>query len=356
MAEQPSEERTEDASPKKLQDAREEGNVPKSTEINSVVVLLASIILIKVFGGYIMDESNRGIIKYFDRIAQPHTVGFNEVLAIVSDSFMMFTKLSMPVILGVLIAGVVANIAQVGFMFTLKPLEPKLEKINPISGFARLFSANSVMETVKNIFKLAVVGIVAYITIVGDFDLMLTLSQTDPAAMWVFLLQLSWKLFLRCALALLVIAVIDYAWQRYQWAKKLRMTHQELKEEYKQMEGDPMIKRRIRSIQREMARRRMMAEVPKATVVVTNPTHLAIAIRYEPDEMEAPLVLAKGKLVLAEKIKEIAISNDIPIVEDLPLARAMYDRVEPGESIPVEFFNAVAEILAYVYKLKNRAA
>ena len=157
-------------------------------------------------------------------------------------------------------------------------------------------------------------------------------------------------------MVLIIIAILDYAYQRYDHEKRLKMSHQELKEERKQMEGDPQVKARIRSLQREMARRRMMEQVPKATVVVTNPTYIAIAMRYEPAENDAPIVVAKGKRVIAERIKEIARENNVPIVEDKPLARAMYDKVDIGQPIPVEFFTAVAEILAYVYRLKNRTA
>jgi flagellar biosynthetic protein FlhB len=197
---------------------------------------------------------------------------------------------------------------------------------------------------------------VAFITIRGEFETMLTLCHTSVGAIWMFILFLSFKIVFRVALVLVLLAILDYAYQKYEHEKKLKMTRQEVKEERKQMEGDPLVKSRIRSLQREMARRRMMEEVPKATVVVTNPTHLAIAIRYEPEEMETPVVLAKGKQYVAERIKEIALKENIPVVEDKPLARAMYDMIEPGDEIPVQFFNAVAEILAYVYKLKNKVA
>jgi flagellar biosynthetic protein FlhB len=170
------------------------------------------------------------------------------------------------------------------------------------------------------------------------------------------MMALSFKVILRIALVLLVLAILDYAYQRYEHEKGLKMTKQEIKEEHKQAEGDPQIKSRVRSLQREMARRRMMQEVPKATVVVTNPTYIAIAMRYEPGEMEAPKVIAKGKRLIAEQIKKLALGAGVPIIEDKPLARAMYDKVNVGDDIPMEFFSAVAEILAYVYKLRKKEA
>jgi flagellar biosynthetic protein FlhB len=174
--------------------------------------------------------------------------------------------------------------------------------------------------------------------------------------MWYYLLSVAFKIFFWVAMVLVVLAFLDLAYQRFDNEKKLRMTRQEVKEEHKQMEGDPQIKARVRSLQREMARRRMMEDVPKATVVVTNPTYIAIAIRYEQESMRAPVVVAKGKRVMAERIRSIALKNSIPLYEDKPLARALYDKIEPGDEIPVEFYTAVAEILAYVYRLKTRNA
>jgi flagellar biosynthetic protein FlhB len=233
---------------------------------------------------------------------------------------------------------------------------PKLEKINPVSGFSRFFSMRSIVETLKNIVKLVLIICVAYITLKKEFLTMLTLADASVLSIWAYVLAVSYKVILRIALAMVIIAILDYAYQRFEHEKQLKMTHQEVKEERKQLEGDPQVKARIRSLQREMARRRMMEQVPKATVVVTNPTHLAIALRYEPKENDAPVVVAKGKDLIAQKIKKLAQENDVPVVEDKPLARSMYDKVEVGFPIPVEFFTAVAEIMAYVYRLKNRNA
>jgi flagellar biosynthetic protein FlhB len=255
-----------------------------------------------------------------------------------------------------MIVGIAANLLQVGFMFTLQPLAPKLEKLNLLSGAKRLLSLRSIVEMVKDIAKLLLIGAIAFFTIKGEFGKFLGLWDASPGGIWVFILMVSFKIVLRVALALLIISIIDFFYQRYEYEKQLKMTKQEVKEERKQMDGDPQIKSRVRSLQREMARRRMMQEVPKATVVVTNPTYIAIAIRYEPEAMQTPKVMAKGKRLMAGQIKKKAMELGIPIVEDKPLARAMYDKVEPGDDIPVEFFAAVAEVLAYVYRLKKKEA
>jgi flagellar biosynthetic protein FlhB len=279
-------------------------------------------------------------------------------------SFLAFSNLAVffifkvcaPVCLAILIVGVLANIIQVGFLFSVEPLVPKFEKIDPIAGTKRLLSVRSLVELAKSILKIAIIGAVAYVIIKGEYDKFLVLCDTGVIVMWHFLLAVAYKILFWVCIVLIVLAVLDFAFQRWEQEKKLRMTRQEVKEERKQMEGDPQIKARVRSLQREMARRRMMEQVPKATVVVTNPTYIAIAIRYEQETMRAPVILAKGKRIMAQRIREVALKNSIPIYEDKPLARAMFDKVEAGDEIPMEFYTAVAEILAYVYRLKTRNA
>ncbi len=355
MAEQSNDEKTEAPSEKKRQDAREKGTVAKSTEINSVIVLLAALFLIKLLGPWIIKELSGSMVEFIKLVAQPE-MDYARLMMLIRKAVILLAKTAAPVAGGIMLMGIVANVAQVGFLFTLKPLMPKFEKINPISGFGRLFSMRSVVETLKNIVKLAVIIIVAYVTLKKEFGTMLTLSDASVLTIWTFALTVAYEVILKIALVMIIIAVLDYAYQRFEHEKQLKMTHQEVKEERKQLEGDPQVKSRIRSLQREMARRRMMEQVPKATVVVTNPTHLAIALRYEPKENDAPVVVAKGKDLIAQKIKSLAKDNNIPVVEDKPLARSMYDKVEVGFPIPMEFFTAVAEIMAYVYRLKNRNA
>jgi flagellar biosynthetic protein FlhB len=355
MAEESFEERSEAPTPKRRTEARQKGNVAKSTEVNSVLVLLAGVLLLRIFGAGIFEEIE-GMFRFFYRFLADPRLTNETAVAFANQAIGVMARTVLPVTGGILIIGLAANLLQIGFLFTLQPLQPKLEKINPLSGMKRMFALRSLVELAKNLLKLSIIGFIAYVTIKGEFDTMLVLGGSSVGAIWLFLLQVGFKIVIRIALVLLILSILDYAYQRYEHEKKLKMTRQEVKEERKQMEGDPKVKGRIRSLQREMARRRMMQEVPQATVVVTNPTFIAIAIRYEPDDMDTPVVLAKGKRVIAEKIKQIALENKVPIVEDKPLARTMYDRVEIGEAIPYEFFTAVAEVLAYVYRLRNRHA
>lgn len=350
-----SDEKTEAPSEKRRQEAREKGNVAKSTEINSVLVLLTAIILLKMLGPAIMQQLNSSTVEFL-RIISDTSMDQARAIRLIYEGLILLAKTTLPVAGAIMIIGIFANVVQVGFLFTLKPLAPKWEKINPLAGLKRLFSMRSMVETIKSIAKLSIIGIVAYITLKSEFDKMLLLTDASIMTIWSFTTAVAYKVILRIAVVLIIIAILDYAYQRFDHEKQLKMSHQELKEERKQMDGDPQVKARIRSLQREMARRRMMENVPKATVVVTNPTHIAIAMRYEPPKDDSPIVVAKGKRVIAERIKAIAKENHVPIIEDKPLARAMYDKVELGLPIPVEFFTAVAEILAYVYRLKNKTA
>lgn len=353
MAEESNEEKTEAPSEKKRHDAREKGNVAKSTEINSVIILLTALFMMKILGPWIIKELSSSIVEFMKNVSETQ-MDYSRLMMLMRKALILLVKTAAPIAGGIMLMGVVANVVQVGFLFTLKPLMPKLEKINPVSGFSRFFSMRSIVETLKNIVKLVLIICVAYITLKKEFLTMLTLADASVLSIWAYVLAVSYKVILRIALAMVIIAILDYAYQRFEHEKQLKMTHQEVKEERKQLEGDPQVKARIRSLQREMARRRMMEQVPKATVVVTNPTHLAIALRYEPKENDAPVVVAKGKDLIAQKIKKLAQENNVPVVEDKPLARSMYDKVEVGFPIPVEFFTAVAEIMAYVYRLKNR--
>jgi flagellar biosynthesis protein FlhB len=355
MAEESFDDKTEAPSEKRRGEARQKGTVAKSTEINSVVVLLAGLILLKIFGPWMMKEMGACLSGFFGSVSNKE-MDLTRVVTMTSSSLLLMLRILLPVVVGILIVGVVANLMQIGFLFTVQPLIPNLSKINPVSGFGRLFSGRSLVEAVKNIFKLVIIGSVAYWTVMAEFSKIMLLADASVGTIVAFTAATAYKIVFRVALVLIVLAVLDYAYQRYEHEKRLKMTKQEVKEEHKQMEGDPQVKSRVRSLQREMARRRMIQEVPKATVVVTNPTHLAIALRYEPKEKDAPVVLAKGKRLVAERIKQIAAENGVPIIEDKPLARAMYDKAEVGFPIPAEFYTAVAEVMAYVYRLKHRAA
>ena len=248
-----------------------------------------------------------------------------------------------------------ANWLQIGWMFSVHPLKPNFTKFNPVNGMKRIFSKQGLMELFKSIMKILLIGGVAYQTIAGKMDQVMILWDMAPTQISLFVLRVSFEIFLKTVWAILILAVIDYIFQRRQFTDNMKMTKHEVKEEFKQMEGDPKVKARIRQIQREFSRRRMMADVPKADVVVTNPTHLAIALLYDTEQASAPVVVAKGQDLVARKIREIAETHRVPIMEDKPLAQALYKSVEVGQTIPYEFYQAVAEVLAYVYRLKGKA-
>jgi len=355
MAEESGQEKSEKPTAKKRSDARKDGTVAKSTEVNSVLVLLLGILLLRLTGEGMLFEIKNFIRHCFEFTALPE-MSEQRVFNLAREAIVFLIKIILPFAGAIMIAGLLANLLQVGFMFTTKPLIPKFSKINPLKGIKQKFSMKTVVELVKSIMKVTVIGYVAYITVAAEYEMLLILADTTLMTIWNFITAATFNIFIRIILVLLVIAILDYSYQRYEHEKKLKMTKQEIKDENKQMEGDPQVKGRIRSLQREMARRRMMGEVPKASVVVTNPTHIAIALLYEPEKNDAPLVVAKGKQLIAQQIKKIAAEHGVPMVEDKPLARAMYDKVEVGLPIPVEFFTAVAEIMAYVFKLKNKRA
>jgi flagellar biosynthetic protein FlhB len=266
----------------------------------------------------------------------------------------LFVEIVIPVMIAVVLAALAANVAQVGFSMSTKSLMPDLKKLNPLAGFKRWVSLRSLVELVKNLAKLFIVGWVAYRTVAKEWDVLPTLGDRDLADSMVYLVDISFRIFWRCVEAMVVLALLDWAYQRYDFEKNLKMSKQEVKDEFRQSEGDPMVKSRIRGIQRDQAKKRMMKQVPDSDVVITNPTHYAVALAYHPGEMEAPQLMAKGMNLVAQKIKEVAREHGIPVVEDKPLAQALYKQVEVGQSIPYELYEAVATILAHVYRTKNR--
>ncbi|MFC1732805.1 flagellar biosynthesis protein FlhB [candidate division KSB1 bacterium] len=356
MAEQEEnqQERTEQATPKRREEARKKGQVAKSIEVNSSAILLISLLFFFFAGSYMqntMSQYSRIIFENFDTISV-NPDNLPDYLALAGIAFL---KIILPFVVVIMFIGLSINYLQVGFLFTLEPLKPKLSKINPLSGFKRvLFSRKALVELVKGILKIVIVGSIAYWSIKGQVKNYIPLIDQSAGQMILFTGQQTLMLGVRIALVLLVLALLDFLFQKYDYERSIRMTKQEVKEEYKQLEGDPHIKARIRSIQREMARRTMLEEVAEADVVITNPTHVAVALQYKPKDMEAPLVLAKGREKIAHKIKAIAEEHEVPVVEDPPLAWALFKSVNIGDTIPEDLFHAVAEVLAYVYKLKNK--
>jgi flagellar biosynthetic protein FlhB len=355
MPEQSYQERTEPATPRRKREAREKGNVARSMEVNSAIVLLAAVIALRFFGGTLMNHLMNIARWILSRVSVIELT--TEALPGMVMSGIQFMGLMLgPIILMIMVAGVSASVVQGGFVFAGEPIKPKFSKISPAKGFKRMFSIRSVVEMIKGLIKLLIIGVIGYSTLRGELNSVPYLMDQDVPQIMAFLGNMGFKLMLRASLALLIMAVLDYAYQKFEFEKKLRMTKQEVKEEYKRTEGDPLIKSRIRSIQRERARQRMLSDVPKADVVVTNPVHLAVAIKYDSHKMAAPTVVAKGARLVAEKIKEIAQAHDVPIVENKTLARLLYRTVEIGAQIPFELYKAVAEILAYVYRLKKKSS
>jgi flagellar biosynthesis protein FlhB len=353
MAEESGQEKTEKATTRKRDKAREEGQVVKSQEIASVLVLLTGISVLYVFGYQFFPQTIQVLQENLSFETVPD-ISIEYCLSLINRNVYHFFFLILPVMGGVLVIALAANLYQVGFQISTKAITPKMDKFNIIKGFSRIISLKSGVELLKSIIKVTVITLVAYWVIKGEMDQLVKLHDSNMAGIFLYILKGIFKIFIWVILIMMVVAVMDYSYQRWQFEKDLRMTKQEVKEEYKETEGDPQVKSRIRGIQLRAARKRMMQQVPQADVVVTNPTHLAIAIQYDPLSMEAPKVIAKGAGRVAERIREIASQYKIPIVENKELARNLYKLIEVGEQIPSEFFRAVAELLAYVYKLKGK--
>ncbi len=353
MAEGNLQEKTEQATPRKRSEARKRGQVGKSREIPSVAVLLAGLSTLYLFGAYMYNHIKSLMQDTFSMIAVPnHSLsGFLEFSNIVMERFIIMV---LPVMIAVFVTAILSNVLQIGWLASWESVTPKVSKISPIKGIQRLLSKQTFMELFKSLAKLALVGVIAYVTVKGEADRLLSLADMEVQAILLYVLKVSLKVFIRVSMAMILLAALDYWFQKWQYEQQLKMTRQEVKEEYKRTEGDPLVKSRIKRIQYEIAKRRMMQEVPKADVVVTNPVHLAVALRYESAEMSAPTVLAKGAGEVAERIKTLAREHDIPIIENRELAKNLYKMVGIGNEIPSILYRAAAEVLAYVYQLKER--
>ncbi|MGP9041198.1 flagellar biosynthesis protein FlhB [Cytobacillus kochii] len=346
-------EKTEKATPKKKQDNRKKGQVAKSQDVNTAIMLLA----VFTFFFFAADFLQTSIITMLEHSFNEYLlldVTEASVFKILLDILKELIMIVGPIMIVALIAGIIANYIQVGVLFTTKPVEPKLEKLDPIKGFKRIFSLRAIVELLKSILKISIIGVVVFSILWLRIDEILILSQKTIGAAMKTVIDLTIQMGIFASLALLVLAILDYLYQKYDYEKNLRMSKQDIKDEHKSSEGDPLIKSKIKQRQREMATRRMMQEVPKADVIITNPTHYAICLKYDESKADAPILTAKGVDHVAQKIKLIANEHKVIMVENRPLARGLYDQVDIGESIPEEFFKAVAEVLAYVYKVKNQ--
>ncbi len=354
MAEQQSaQDKTEQATPKRREDAKDKGNVAKSQDLNSVVLLFAGIFGISYSADAMLDAF-KGLAMVVYNNAADMEITKDSVAFYGAEFLKVFAVITGPIFMMLILAALIVNYVQVGVMFAKKALSPKFEKINPVNGLKRMFSSTKLVDLAKGIAKICLVGYVSFYVIRDHLDEFWLLAFDTVSGNLAYLGAILYEMTVKIGLLLIVIGVSDFAYQKYEHNKKLKMTKQEVREESKQYEGNPQMKGKIKQAQLRASRSRMMKMVPEATVVVTNPTFIAIAIKYDPIlRTDAPKVLAKGKRKMAEKIKEIARQNGIPIIENKPLARGLYDYAQPGSEIPVFFYEAIAEILAEVYKMNK---
>ncbi len=346
-------ERTQPATPKRRSQARNEGQVARSAEVGSALTVLAAMAGLALLGPtlfYRLSELMRSLLA-----------GGQLEVSTPAGANMVFREMSLhvlgllaPFVLAILLVGVISNVAQVGFLFTTKPLNPKWQVLDPIQGFGRKFGRRGWVELFKTLFKVAIIGLTAFVTVKADLGDLVPLLGADGGTLvekiGLFTLQLGF----RVGLALLVLAALDYGYQRWEWEQSIRMSRKEIDDEQKQSDGDPQVKSRIRLLQRQLSRNRMIAAVADADVVVTNPVHVAVALKYERGSMDAPIVVARGMRKMAQRIKDEARKHNVPILEDPPLARLLYKEAKLEQPIPVDLYQAVAKILAQVWRLRGQ--
>ena len=342
--------KTEEPTAKKRADAKKKGQVGRSTDMTAAFVLLMGFFVIKMLWESIYTKIATYTTYVFSHLNQP--VDTESVIRIFIGIVELLAQTALPIMVGVMFIGLAINFYQVGLNFNTEAIEFKLDKLNPINGFGRIFSKRSLMELLKSLMKIAIIGFFLYDFLVDHlmempqfiyFDLTTSLAQIS---------DIIFKMAFEVIGVIMIVGFLDYAYQKWQTTQDLKMSKQEVKDEMKQSEGDPQIKGKIKQKQRQMAMARMMQEVPKADVIVTNPTHFAVALKYDKG-MVAPQIVAKGQDMVAQRIKDIARENRVPIVENKPLARALYAAADVGDIVPAELYQAVAEVLAYVYRLKN---
>ena len=344
-------EKTEPATPRRREEARTKGQVARSQDVTAAVLLLSGFIALAILGPGIW-HMFLGITRA--ALTEATVYHPDELLPLAASVATEAIKRVAPFLIILFISMLLALLAQIGLLFTVQPLIPSLSKINPLSGFKRLFSMRSVMLAVANFGKLLVVSLVAYLTLANGADAILYAMTLGFHDLFALGSSLMFDLGMRLGAALLILAFLDFAWQRYQKERDLRMTKEEVKDELRSMDGDPQVKRRRRDVQLRLAMQRLRRDVPQADVIVTNPTHIAVAIQYEAESMRAPKVIAKGADHVALRIRQVAAAFGIPIVERKPLARALFESVEVGQYVPEHLYRAIAEILAYIYELTGR--
>ena len=347
-------EKTEQATPHRLREARRKGQVVKSTELGSAFNLLAVVFLFMLFGDilflWLKDMVENILGNFLLMTFTPGNMG-----PLVVQVGLSYFKIMGLIFLTVLSTGLIINFAQVGFVFSMEKLSPSLGKLNPLEGLKRIISRRALFELVKALLKISLVGLVTYLFFISRFEDFLTYMFLSSSTFFEIFRGDVLSLSLRVGVIFIILAVLDYIYQRQEHFKNLRMTKQEVKEEFKQMEGDPLIRSKLREKQRSMASQRMMQDVPTATVVVTNPTELAVALKYDAEKAPIPVVVAKGAGLIAARIREKAKEHNVPIIENRGVARMLHEQVEIGQFIPADLYQAVAEILALVYEINRKA-
>ncbi|HLS20398.1 MAG TPA: flagellar biosynthesis protein FlhB [Bacillota bacterium] len=347
------EEKTEKATPRKRQDEREKGRVAKSQDVNTAIILLFSFMMLAFYGSYMKDHMATLYHQTFTNYIH-WEINEQSLMQLINDLFIQLAMIVVPIMLVTFIASVGANLLQIGFLFTTEPLKFDLKKLDPIQGAKRIFSIRALVELLKSLLKILLISIITFFVIWLFKDDMMMLSFKSIHESIAFFGRTTIVMGISAIIALLFLAVLDYMYQKYDFEKNIRMSKQDIKDEHKDIEGDPLIKSKMKEKQREFAMRRMMSEIPTADVVITNPTHFAVALKYDEHKASAPYIIAMGKDDIALKIIEVAKANDIATVENPPLARSLYHSLDIGDIIPEKFYEAIAEVLAYVYQLENR--
>ena len=348
------EDKTEQPTPHRLREARKRGQVMKSMELNAAINMVGMVSVFILLWPFFRDRLFAMLNHYLRALPVEMASGELPILSLVHLSLHQFMGLVLPFLLAAFFLGFMSNVMQVGFLVSTESIKPQLNRLNPVEGFKRILSRRSLFEMLKSIFKVLIFALVSYFYLRSQLPPMLLLLGQEAWVTANVLGKVLVGLAFRVAALFFILAIIDFIYQRHEFIKNLRMSRRDIKDEYKQMEGDPHVRSRLRERQRAMARERSMAQVPEATVVVTNPTELSVALRYNEKENSAPVVLAKGAGVLAKRIREIAGDHQIPVIQNPPVARLLYREVDVGSEIPGNLYQAVAEILALVYRLQEK--
>ena len=348
--------KSEEPTPHRLREAREKGQVAKSREITVAIVLLLTYWGFRYLGEFMWGNLTQMASTIFQMVPEAKNFNLQFAGALLFIGLRSMALVLMPIFAIAFISTFIAEAMQTGFVFAMDPLSPKLERVNPLEGFKKMFSLQGLVELVKSLLKIIIVFYIAWYAAKDDLPFIVVLIEAQPWQAVVIGGGIAYKIAMRVGIFYVMIAILDYFYRRWEYMRNLKMTKQEIKEEYKRLEGDPLIKQRMRDMQRQVSYQRMMSSVPQADVVVTNPTHIAVALKYSPKKMKAPLLLAKGERKIAAEIRRIAEAHEITIVQNEPLARSIYRTTKINQEVPSELYQAVAEILAYVYKIKRERA